>query len=438
MKIATLQFAPRLGDVQGNMRRADALLKLKLKRHTTKTAPEKHDECGGAIVEDGQPGIEELRPDILVLPEMAFTGEILPVFHPCLISLPVQLMESPGYNFPSLQAIKPYLESQGKGPTAQWARETARHLKCKVCVGYPEISKAKAEQESHSNGHDVPPLSATDKCFNSLLVVDENGEILLNYRKQFLYYTDETWALEGDVGWGFRSLEFDSSQKLSSDEDRLSNSPSDRKQHVPTSFGICMDINPYRFEAPFTAWEFANQVLASQSQLVILSTAWLTIDDGRDKIALGPDQPPDMDTFQYWIRRFWPLIERRMTHDGDIDCKSALSLDNTGTPQDEEKRIILVFANRTGVEEGIEGDTRTATYAGTSTIVAISQKLPVRHNDSNDRDNGVEDTSPEPLDVKILCWDIKGATEEGICFADTMSEPSKIFTLVKVSDDNVS
>lgn len=53
MKIATLQFAPRLGDVEGNIRRADELLKR------------------------GKDGIdiENLRPEVLVLPELAFSGE---------------------------------------------------------------------------------------------------------------------------------------------------------------------------------------------------------------------------------------------------------------------------------------------------------------------------------------------------------------------------
>ncbi|KAF4988426.1 hypothetical protein F66182_16697, partial [Fusarium sp. NRRL 66182] len=61
MRIATLQFGPRLGDVEGNIKLADKILKL--------TSPEEDD---GARF-DGQPGIEELRPDILVLPEMAFS-----------------------------------------------------------------------------------------------------------------------------------------------------------------------------------------------------------------------------------------------------------------------------------------------------------------------------------------------------------------------------
>ncbi|KAL2000641.1 hypothetical protein VTN02DRAFT_2806 [Thermoascus thermophilus] len=61
MRIATLQFSPRMGDVAGNMRRADELLKRGKKK-------EEEEE------EDGD-GIEELRPEILVLPELAFTGE---------------------------------------------------------------------------------------------------------------------------------------------------------------------------------------------------------------------------------------------------------------------------------------------------------------------------------------------------------------------------
>lgn len=55
MKIATLQFAPKLGDTQGNIQRADALLSK-----------------GGG--HGSGSGIEGLKPDVLVLSEMALTG----------------------------------------------------------------------------------------------------------------------------------------------------------------------------------------------------------------------------------------------------------------------------------------------------------------------------------------------------------------------------
>lgn len=66
MRIATLQFAPKLGDVEGNINRANELLKK-----------------GKHISLDGQTrgigiGIDLLRPDILVLPELALTGMLSP------------------------------------------------------------------------------------------------------------------------------------------------------------------------------------------------------------------------------------------------------------------------------------------------------------------------------------------------------------------------
>lgn len=64
MKIATLQFAPKLGDTQGNIQRADELLR-KGGRGTSITT--------GKDVVNGS-GIEGLKPDVLVLSEMALTG----------------------------------------------------------------------------------------------------------------------------------------------------------------------------------------------------------------------------------------------------------------------------------------------------------------------------------------------------------------------------
>lgn len=59
MKIATLQLAAKLGDVEGNIRRANELL-----QH-------------GKLLGSRGPGmgIDVLKPDILVLPELALTGE---------------------------------------------------------------------------------------------------------------------------------------------------------------------------------------------------------------------------------------------------------------------------------------------------------------------------------------------------------------------------
>lgn len=320
----------------------------------------------------------------------------------------------PGYNFPTKDAIRPYLEPAGRGPSADWARETARRLRCKVCVGYPEIELATTTAGSLSAGTEEGPGPASreqEKCYNSLIVVDENGEVVLNYRKAFLYYTDETWAEEGDVERGVMKVEFGGGHG--------------ELKRVDTAFGICMDINPYKFEAPFTAWEFANRVLDSRSQLVVLSMAWLTLLSKEELDALA--DKPEMDTFNYWIQRFLPLIKRRMSHGSEID----------GNGNESSKKIIIVFANRTG-EEPSTGDKPPARYAGTSAIIAVTQRAQVPAGvgqsgpgDDDPHASGEDGNEDGGFEVKILCWDLMGATTEGICFADTAAEPEMVFGLVK-------
>ncbi|EEH23290.2 hypothetical protein PABG_05501 [Paracoccidioides brasiliensis Pb03] len=146
MRIATLQLSPRLGDVPGNISRANALVDILEKRLA---------KFKGEIVRGGGRGSVNVAAgagaaaaaaagaggllDVLVLPEMAFSG----------------------YNFPSLEAIRPYLESSESGPTAQWARSTARRLGCVVCVGYPEL--AGAGRNSHSASSTSPEPPAVEK-----------------------------------------------------------------------------------------------------------------------------------------------------------------------------------------------------------------------------------------------------------------------------------
>ncbi|KAJ5323813.1 Carbon-nitrogen hydrolase [Penicillium atrosanguineum] len=369
MRIATLQFAPKLGDVQGNINRANDLLKngkpISLGDHTPSIGI----------------GLDLLRPDVLVLPELALTG----------------------YNFSSLEAIKPHLEPAGSGPSAAWARETAKRLQCKVCVGYPEIETSSTETE---------PDQA--KYYNSLLVVDEGGEVIHNYRKSFLYFTDETWAAEGNVERGFHELTFQTqdstpAQGFTDDIHRAST------RRVATSFGICMDINPYKFEAPYTAWEFANRVLDSQSQLVIVSMAWLTLLTKEELAAL--EGQPEMDTFNYWLNRFYPLIDKQMQHTRDLDGEEG------------PKKVVIVFANRAGEEPAADDTKPPARYAGTSAVIAVTQRPHPETKGS--RVGSQEDVigNKPTLDVKILCWDLLGAAEEGICFADTTGDPKMVFGL---------
>ncbi|KAI1824630.1 carbon-nitrogen hydrolase [Xylaria intraflava] len=254
MRIGCLQFAPQVGDVDNNLERADAIL--------------------------SQADPENL--DLLVLPELAFTG----------------------YNFKSLREISPHLEPTGAGITSVWARTTALKHNCKVVVGYPETADVSERWPT------------SEEYYNSAIIVNEDGDICGHYRKSHLYYTDESWALEGS---GFF------------------NDPIDGIGQV--AMGICMDINPYKFEAPWNAYEFAFHVLDVAANIVILSMAWLT----RENAVVFGSQPkePDMETLTYWITRLEPLIRA-----------------------ETEEEIIVIFANRTGVEDD-------AVYAGTSAVLGI-------------------------------------------------------------------
>ncbi|WEW56442.1 hypothetical protein PRK78_001885 [Emydomyces testavorans] len=353
MKIATLQFSPRLGDVEGNIRRADAILKRAEQVH----------------------GDEMRELDLMVLPEMAFTG----------------------YNFPSLRSIKPFLEpSTGVGPSAAWARAAARRLGCVVCVGYPEVQlleRTRSEKEV-VEAKELETQADEEKRFNSLLVVNGAGETVFNYQKRFLYYTDESWALEGENGKGDISLPVATGSKINEPCDYENTT---QNSCIPTVVGICMDINPYKFIAPYTAYEFATHVRDSGAKLVIVSMAWLTWLTP-EELASEP-RAPDTDTFQYWIKRFWPLITRGNWDGGDI---------------------IIVFANRTGEEEGMEGKD-TARYAGTSCVVGIRKA-------EKDGDVGVDDEVEQGyFDAEIVVWERLGRAEEGVCFVDTDLPPKMVF-----------
>jgi protein N-terminal amidase len=91
MKIATLQLDSKIRNVEHNIATADRIL-------------------------SSTPPPSDL--DLLVLPELAFTG----------------------YNYPSYESIKSYLEPTTAGVTTEWAIATAKRLHCHVIAGYPELS----------------------------------------------------------------------------------------------------------------------------------------------------------------------------------------------------------------------------------------------------------------------------------------------------------
>lgn len=103
--------------------------------------------------------------------------------------------------------------------------------------------------------------------------------------------------------------------------------------------GICMDLNPHKFEAPWNAFEFANHILHREANLVVLSMAWLTREPAETFLENPLD--PDLETLRYWIARMEPLLRK-----------------------EGEEEIIVVFANRSGIEDEV-------VYAGSSCVLGI-------------------------------------------------------------------
>lgn len=223
----------------------------------------------------------------------------------------------------------------------------------------------------------------------------------MNYHKHFLYYTDDPWAREGESHQrGYFPLPISSSTATATTGTIQEKTATTTIENIPTTVGICMDINPYKFTAPYAACEFATHALTSGAKLIIVSMAWLTT-LGSEEVELLKGKP-DMDTFQYWISRFAPFIIRRAKGGG-----------GTGNSWDG-KQVIIVFANRAGEEEGLEGKDK-AIYAGSSCVVGL--RCP---------GVGVLDDDDSESDVEISIWGMLGAAEEGVCFVDTDSPPDMV------------
>lgn len=170
-----------------------------------------------------------------------------------------------------------------------------------------------------------------------------------------------------------------------------------------------MDINPYQFKTPYTDYEFASHVLQSGSRLVVLPTSWLTL-MSKSELESTPSSP-DMDTFNYWIQRFWPLISGK---------------GKFGSDENESRETVIVFSNRIGEELGVEEGHSTARYAGSSTIITIRRRGTDAHSTPSAEKEDLSGTD-------IFLWDILGRGEEGVCVADTSKEPKYVFKVQRRS-----
>lgn len=204
-------------------------------------------------------------------------------------------MTFPGYSF-SKKEIHELLKNDIKKRTIDWGISSAKRMETFIQIGYPRLGFGE---------------NLDGEIYNSVSLISPKGDIIYTYDKHFLFSADEEWAIPGQA---FKSFDCDPFGKVGP--------------------GICMDVNPYKFEAPFNAFEFAKFHVNEGTRFVFLSMAWLK----------SSDHSP-LSLIYYWIQRLEPFIH----------ASSNL-----------EYPIIVIISNR----NGREGET---CYAGSSCILQFSR-----------------------------------------------------------------
>ncbi|KAI3404397.2 NTA1 [Candida oxycetoniae] len=275
-----------------------------------------------------------------------------------------------GYNFSSSLHIKPHLESiTNYGVSLNFAKNLSIVHQCFTVIGYPEIF----------NG----------KIYNSAALFNRNGELIHNYRKTFLYETDEVWGCNENPVKGFPAIDVD-----------FSRSNDKTPMLVTTNFGICMDLNPYKFEADFNEFEFSCSCYSSRSRLIICPMAWLSPKSPstntelteEEKIAECkqielPSNEPCQSTINYWILRFFPFLTHK----------------NSFMPKwwNKSDKVTVICCNRVGKEKDI-------VYGGSSCILQFLNNG-IERSDLQVEYEGISQQNPS-----VLLLDTLSQSEEGI------------------------
>ncbi|KAM3139017.1 hypothetical protein pb186bvf_008828 [Paramecium bursaria] len=202
-----------------------------------------------------------------------------------------------GYYYKQAKDIEPYLEEYGKGKTYEFCRQIAQRLNTYVICGYPE-----------KDG---------DKKYNSGILVDRNGQPILNIRKKHLYETDKSWASEGNE---FQYYDFTNT----------------KNQKIRFGFGICMDINAYEFIQETDNFALALFCKQNNCEGLIFISAWTDNE-------LDSDQVTPIHDYWYW--RLYPLVNRKKG--------------------DQNKSFVFICSDKCGKDE-------KCTYFGGSCIFKIN------------------------------------------------------------------
>ncbi|TNY22683.1 carbon-nitrogen hydrolase [Rhodotorula diobovata] len=294
LRVACVQLSPCFKDPARSRERADALIAL----------------------------MEPNTLDLLVLPEMAFTGALLPLTPP-----------------PPRLDVAPFVEVAESGETRDWAARTARGLNCYVLVGLPTVPR------------DAPTDEAPPPYYNSLLVVSPSGALVGVYHKHHLYGTltnahaDYLWATPGSAFVAL-DLPFPSSSP--------GGGAGEGFRLVP---GICMDLNERDF-APTTEYALASFARDERADVLVVAMSWLDSEPplegqgGAKEAEGGKDKWEEVrDVISYWVVRSMPLLgsgaalvaANRVGREGDTVFTGSSCVVELG-----DRPAVAQFANKRG------------------------------------------------------------------------------------------
>lgn len=365
-------------------------------------------------------------PQLVVFPEFALTG----------------------YSFHSQNEIKPYISITERSPTFQFAQDVSKLFNCYTVIGYPEES-----------------MDA--KWYNSAMVTDPLGKLAFNYRKSFLYDTEYEWnCQENPHGFQKFPLTFAKcATKLDEDDKSLHDIT------LTSSIGICMDLNPYKFEAPFNEFEFASFNLNNNVDLTICPMAWLhsksitnhdhdddvivdkkkslqddlksetlpsygsqnefqfDLDNNNTTKRISKDNTtintnytemdkPDMSNVNYWLLRFLPFLNlsarkswHKQMYNEDNESKTYIGMSKYKYWEFEGHNGLLLLNNRCGIEDG------KTVFAGSSGIFKL--------NGSTTRLDKDYETNIDSMNESVDLLGNLGKGLEGVIMRDVQFEVEK-------------
>lgn len=411
LRIALFQLNPQIGQIDKTLSRSWSLIN----KFKSKLDPSRY-------------------PQLIVFPEFALTG----------------------YSFHSKDDIKPYIKSTKESPSFKFAQQVSRLFNCYTVIGYPEKS-----------------TNHPENWYNSALVTDPEGTLHFNYRKSFLYDTEYEWDCKENPK-GFQQFQMTFPKSATN----IASLPQDEQEKeditLKASIGICMDLNPYKFEAPFNLFEFASYNLDNHTDLIICPMAWLhsqsvtkfdteseeiegkllktrdmlkqqsqpltgsqgeyqfNLDNEKTTPIVAKDDKninksytelhlPDMSNVNYWLLRFLPFLnlEIRKSWYHQLFSDGIMPNDNNiETTMGMSPKKYWEFKDQNSIlllcnRSGVEDNEKTI-FAGSSGIVKFNGKT--------ERHDGVAEINMDSLNESVELYGNLGKGAEGVILRDIQFE----------------